>query len=396
MAYRQCRLGKAARPQQIGFETRLGSNLLDLHREIHTGRYRPAPSTCFVVTHPKPREIFAAHFRDRIVHHLVVSRLEPLWERRFVFSSFACRVGKGTHGALHYLQAKVRSLSRGGRIPLWVLQLDIASFFVTIHRPTLRNLFLAGVSHPILRKLIETLYSHDARIGVRRKGNPDLFRLIPQEKTWFCHSPDQGLPIGNLTSQFGANVYLNALDHWILRSLRPQAYLRYMDDLLLIDMDPGRLEPMIAPINAWLGTHRGQALNPRKTRLRCLTDGIEYLGYRARQTGLPAQPLQFFAFAKKKWQWIAELRKLERRPFPAADSAHPLSLTHGSRELDRTLAALNSRIGDLVHARTYRLRKASLDRLIHATSAYPGLPDDLGGEQPRLRAKRGYRSITSR
>ena len=153
---------------------------------------------------------------------------------------------------------------------------------------------------------------------------------------------------------------------------------------------------MIALIDAWLKTHRGQALNPSKTKLRFLPDSIEYLGYRARQTALPAQPLQLFVLPKKKWHWIAELRKFERRSFPPEEESHPLSLTHGSRELDRTLAALNSRIGDLGHARTYRLRKASIDRLIRATAEYPGIPEELWGDQPRLHIKRGYRSITSR
>jgi RNA-directed DNA polymerase len=183
---------------------------------------------CFVVTEPKPREIFAAEFRDRVVHHLVITVMEPIWERKFIHTSFACRKGKGVHWALKHLQTKVREISRGGRSPVWVLQLDLARFFVSIHRPTLCALMEKHAPFPEIRKLIHNIYRHDGRIGAKIK-NPVIHRnCIPEFKSWFGQPKDRGLPIGNLTSQFGANVYLTALDHFVQRELKPMAYMRYM------------------------------------------------------------------------------------------------------------------------------------------------------------------------
>ena len=103
-AYKECRVGKPASIHQSRFEAKLGENLWRLHKDIHSKSYKPSRATAFVVTHPKPREIFASHFRDRIVHHLIVSKLQPIWEPKFSPFSFACRKGRGTHGALLELQ----------------------------------------------------------------------------------------------------------------------------------------------------------------------------------------------------------------------------------------------------------------------------------------------------
>ena len=129
VAYKNCRLHKPENASQTQFELHLSKNLLKLHESIHNGSYKPSPSQCFIVTHPKPREIFAAAFRDRVAHHLVVSQLAPAWDRKFIYSSFACRKERGTHGAIRFLQKKVRSLSQGGYKAVHCLQLDIEKFF---------------------------------------------------------------------------------------------------------------------------------------------------------------------------------------------------------------------------------------------------------------------------
>ncbi len=222
-AYQHCRVGKPASVQQSRFELKLSENILNLVSDIHKRKYKPGQATCFVVTHPKPREIFAANYQDRIVHHLIVSRLEPIWEPKFINTSFACRKGKGTHGALQNLKTQIRRISQGGKLPVYVLQLDLAAFFVSIHRPTLKNLFLKGLNPRAkqLQWLIETYMNHDPRKDVRMLCTEERHAAIPKEKSWFNRAPDDGLPIGNLTSQFGANVYLNDLDHWIMRVLKP-------------------------------------------------------------------------------------------------------------------------------------------------------------------------------
>ena len=197
-AYHACRLKKPANASQFHFERHLGQRLLQLQKEIYTSKYRPSPMKCFVVTEPKPREIFAAEFRDRVVHHLVITVIEPIWERKFIHTSFACRKGKGVHGALKHLQTNVRKISRGGRSAVWVLQLDLARFFVSIHRPTLCKLMEQHAPFPVIKALIRVIYLHDGREGAKIKS-PDLHRkLIPDAKSWFGQPPDRGLPIGNL------------------------------------------------------------------------------------------------------------------------------------------------------------------------------------------------------
>ena len=353
--------------------------------------------TCFVVTEPKPREIFAAEFRDRVVHHLVITVMEPIWERKFIHSSFACRKGKGVHGALKHLQTRVREISRGGRSPVWVLQLDLARFFVSIHRPTLCQLVEKHAPFPAVRALIRVLYLHDGRAGARIR-NPELHRaVIPESKSWFGQPPDRGLPIGNLTSQFGANVYLTALDHFVQRQLQPTAYLRYMDDLLLIDRDPECLRTWTDPIDEWLKIRRFQCLNPAKTRLVNLERGITYFGTRAAQTGPRSQPLQFFPTGKKKWKLIQGLRGLaDIAEEPASYRPHPLSLMLPSREYRQGLASINSRLGSIVHTESYGFRKKALERFERDLIG-PLLPPEISlHPEPPFKAKKGYRALRLR
>jgi len=162
-AYKECRMGKPASAEQTQFETRLGENLLLLLKEIQLKTYPPSQAKCFIVPRPKPREIFAAHFRDRIVHHLIVSKLTPLWESRFSDASFACRKGRGTHGAIQRLLSEIKRVSRQGELKLHVLKLDIASFFATIHRGILCGLLQEENQEPLLSFLIRNSFGHDSR-----------------------------------------------------------------------------------------------------------------------------------------------------------------------------------------------------------------------------------------
>ena len=395
-AYKSCRLGKPASSSQTTFETRLARNITDLEEKIRLGSYRPAPAKCFIVTHPKPREIFAAEFQDRVVHHLVVSQLEPIWDPKFIDSSFACRVGRGTHGAIRSAQKQVRRLSRGGIDPVWCLQLDIEKFFVTIDRQILCGLLLKHVTHAKLRELIQAIYGHDARVGVKRGGNPASFKLIPEGKSWFDQGPGQGIPIGNLTSQFGANVYLTALDHFIQRELKPGAYLRYMDDLLWLDRNPDRLQTMGEPIRSWLESHRKQRLNPDKTKLTQLRKGIRYLGYELKQVDLPAKPLQVFSEPQKRWKLIQALRRLENAPAPYPRPLHPLSLPLPDPEVMREITAVNSRIGSLLHANTFRFRKKALEKFRTRSKDPKDLPPEIADSWSPYAVKRGYRALRLR
>jgi len=256
-AYKAARVGKPASSHQIRFQSMEAIELVSLYNDIHSRCYQPSRSICFVVTHPKPREIWASHFRDRIVHHLIVSQLEPTWERRFSARSFACRKRMGSHKAVGELCSQIRKVSRGGRRTAWVLQLDVASFFVSINRQKILDFLLPSIiENSNLRNLVDVTFRHDPRLNVWNQAPEALRKLIPFEKSWFNRGPMEGLPIGNLTSQFAANVYLTGIDHFIERELHPAGYLRYMDDMTLVDSDPERLKAMIEPVNSWLRERR--------------------------------------------------------------------------------------------------------------------------------------------
>lgn len=252
--------------------------------------------------------------------------------------------------------------------------------------------------HPTLKELIYAIYGHDARCRVKKCSPPEMYKLIPAGKSWFDQEPGQGIPIGNLTSQFGANVYLTALDHFVQRILKPAAYLRYMDDLTLLDCDRERLAKMALPIDAWLQANRKQALNPSKTKLSCLTDGegVCYLGQELRQTDVPAQPLQAFPEPLKKWKLIQSLRKFEQGPVPFPERPHVLAPLLPTHDTEHDIASVNSRMGALVHSETYRFRAKTLQAFLARTREHKGIPLELADDWSPFDVKRGYRAIKLR
>lgn len=269
--YRKCRIGKKSN-EQIFFEQKLGMNIHNLACDLISGEYRPLPSKFFIVQRPKPREIFSAHFRDRIVHHFIVSELEKIYGAGLSDQSFACRTGRGQSGAFKTLDKKIKSISRGGRRDVWYLQLDVESFFASIDRNILTNLVLRKIdknknysSLPgnVFFNLVRLVYLHDARIDVKVSAGSEICDIIPQAKSWFTKSPHKGIPIGNLTSQFGANLYLTDIDHFIRRKISPKAYLRYMDDLLILSDEKEDLLELNGLINERLMRTREINLHPK-------------------------------------------------------------------------------------------------------------------------------------
>lgn len=370
-AYRKCRFRKKAGDPQIRFEKRLGANLISLHQDLVGQKYRPGRSVRFVVSKPKVREIFAANFRDRVIHHLVVSELDKIWNPKLSSHAFACIKGRGPLAALKKACHSVRRLSQGGRQPVFALQVDIASFFITIHRPTLVNLLIdslptEGGYSPRWKTvawLTKIVMAHDARQDFADMSLPHLRDLLPVQKSWQSQGPDFGIPIGNLTSQFAANAILTGLDHYVARRLKPGSYIRYMDDLLLFDVDEATLFPMIAQIDTWLQIHRYQKLQPRKTKLTRLGTGIEFLGYHLRQVPNPSSPLQVLLPPKKAWDFVKACRDLEKQKTKGPEIIDPLFYLRSRQVGQAQIAKINSRLGFVRHAPSFGLRCKTLGRL---------------------------------
>lgn len=310
-AYLDCRRTKRNTAAALAFEADLERNLERLHEDLAAGRYRPGPSICFVITRPKPREVWAAGFRDRVVHHLLYNRVGPRFERSFIADSCACIEGRGTLYAARRLEAKVRSFTQNWSRPAWYLKADIANFFVSIDKAILARLLAARIPEPWWLGLAMQVLFHDPRPRARIQGNACKLALIPPHKSLWNQDARHGLPIGNLSSQFFANVYLDVLDQHVKHALRARHYIRYVDDFVLLHESPQQLNAWLADIAGVMRRELAVEINPKKTVLQPVARGIDFVGQ-----------------VIKPWR-----RRIRRRTYRAAldrVAAEPLADVHAS------------------------------------------------------------------
>ena len=266
LAYQKASRGKRGHPNVAAFEYRLEDNLFDLQEQLRQQRYQPGGYVNFTIHEPKRRIISAAPFPDRVVHHALCNRIEPLFERSFIYDSYANRLGKGTHRALDRCQQFARRYR-------YVLQCDIRQFFPSLDHDVLRAILWRKVSDCQTRWLIDQILASGAHV-LR-----DEYEMV-----WFpgddllAAARLRGLPIGNLTSQFWANCYLNPFDHFVQRELRCPAYLRYVDDFLLFSDDLAQLWRWLAQIEERLARFR-LTIHPQ-AQPRPVAKGISFLGFR--------------------------------------------------------------------------------------------------------------------
>ena len=264
-AAHQAARGKRRRPNVLRFMFDLERQLLRLQHELLAGTYVPGPYHEFHIQEPKARLISAAPFRDRVVHHALCNQIEPLFERGFIHDSYACRVGKGTHAALDRFTEFAR------RYP-FVLKCDVSRFFPSIDHALLKALVARKIKDPRVLWLVERIIDH---------SNPQepVSHIFPGDDLLTPLEHRIGLPIGNQTSQFFANLYLDPLDHFVKEQLGVRGYCRYCDDFVLFSNN-----------KAWLGEARERCrrfleglrlqLHPRKSVIYRVDDGPRFLGFR--------------------------------------------------------------------------------------------------------------------
>lgn len=277
-AYYDCRQHKRNTKSALEFEIHLEKNLGALFDELALGTYRPGRSICFVVTHPKPREVWAADFRDRVVHHFLYNAIGPRFEAGFIADSCACIKGRGTMYAAERLESKVRSITQNWKQPAYYLKMDLANFFVSIDKRVLWEQLQSKIIEPNWLWLAGVVLWHDPRESYELRCKPSLLELVPQHKRLTNQPPHLGLPIGNLSSQFFANVYLNALDQHVKHQLRCRHYIRYVDDFVLLDSDPKQLTKWQSVIEEWLPANLGVHHNPKKTIRQPINRGVDFVG----------------------------------------------------------------------------------------------------------------------
>ncbi len=277
-AYIDCRRTKRNSPTARAWELNLEANLIRLDERLRDRSYRPGPSTCFVIRRPKPREVWAAQFEDRVAHHLLYNRIVRRFHHSFIADTCACIPGRGTMYAAERLDRKIRSITQNWSRPAFYLKCDLANFFVSIDKHVLRRLLVNKVREPWWLWLLDVILFHDPRIDVQIKARPRELKLIPPHKSLFNQPEHLGLPIGNLSSQFFANVYLDALDQHVKHRLHARHYVRYVDDFVLLHQSAQQLNAWLTDIAAFLPRVLNVHLNPTKTILQPVDRGVDIVG----------------------------------------------------------------------------------------------------------------------
>ena len=283
--------GKAKTKDCHGFEANLWKNLIKLRDALWEYSYKPSRGAVHVVKKPVKREIFAAPFVDRIIHHWIILQINPWWERRLHHGSCSCRVGKGTSFGIKLLDKNIRQVSNNFTKDCQVVKLDISGYFMHINRRTLFRRVKWGLDkqfegqtgtkrYKMLLHAIHEIIYDDPTEGVKLQGKYEDWRDLPMDKSLFAANPGCGLVIGNLTSQVFSNIYLDALDRYITQRLGYKYYIRYVDDLCIIVPThlKDKLLADVESIEMFLNG-LGLYLNRKKTKRFPHWQGVPFLGY---------------------------------------------------------------------------------------------------------------------
>lgn len=366
-AYYDARRHKRQRPYQQRFEARLSENLEALCHELWTRTYRPRPSTCFIIRDPKVREVFAADFRDRIVHHLYFNYAHEMLERTFIQDSYSCIEGRGTHYGVRRLEHHIRQESQNYQERCYVLKLDIRGYFMHIDRHRLLDITLRQLRtmarHRVVRRaptqwqervdmefleyLTREIILLNPADGCRMLGHSSDWDDLPHDKSLFCSPEGCGLPIGNLTSQLFSNVYLGELDQWMKRAVRCRHYGRYVDDFYVVSADREWLHSLVPMVERYLREELALELQTGKVEVADARQGVKFLG-----------------FYVKPWRRYPSRNSL-RRMTKKFEVLHALAadlLTDG----EHIRSVLNSLLGVLSHTASYARRR----RLLHRCPAF--------------------------
>ena len=252
-AYKQARRSKRFQSEVLEFSFRLEENLIILQNELMWKTWEPSSWREFKVYDPKPRQINAPAFRDRVVHHALCRIIEPLFEPRFIYDSYACRVGKGTHAAMYRVRDFLRRIKRN-HSKVYILKADISQYFPSVDHERLKKIIRRTIRDKNVLWLIDTIIDYGGEDG-------------------------RGIPIGALTSQLFANVYLDTLDHFVKDELGIKFYVRYMDDFVILHWDKTHLKEVRNLIEEFLFKHLSLQLNP-KTQIFPYKQGVDFCGYR--------------------------------------------------------------------------------------------------------------------
>jgi len=288
IAYFDARKGKRRSRDERRFEANWLENLVILRDDIVHRRYKPSRGIAFITLRPVIREIFAAPFRDRIVHHFLYNMVAEWWDRKFIYDSYSCRKRKGTLLGIKRLEHHIRSVSKNYTEEAYVIKLDIQGYFMSLPRKGLYDLARDGAkkqfeSREDLRDLVcylwEQIIFDDPVKDVKRRPPLDRWEKLPRNKSLFGQPKGQGIVIGNLSSQLLSNIYLDQLDKYVMYELGYKHYGRYVDDfyLVVLKKDLEQAKKDIEKIEEFLKTI-SLTLHPKKRYIQDVRKGVEFLG----------------------------------------------------------------------------------------------------------------------
>mgnify|MGYP004530559767 CR=1 FL=1 len=305
-AYIKARKCKRLRPDVLEFEAAREENLQKAIEQIKTGSYQPGRYRVFKVWEPKERVIMALPFFDRVIQHMIVNIIEPIFEKRFIFHSYACRKGKGVHEASETLSKWLYELEVVQGKKIYAIKGDIHHYFQSVNHDVLKTEIRRYISDKKLLQILDRIIDHNG--------------IFP---------PGVGIPVGNLTSQLFANVYLNKLDHYVKHVLKVKYYVRYMDDFIILAEDPEELRQILRKIETFLRRELRLELNP-KTTILAAKNGINFVGY-----------IHFKDHKKIRKDARRRLRKLLK------------AFENGEVELQELDRSIESRFGHMKHADSF-------------------------------------------
>ena len=292
-AYEDCCASKKSSVQCDAYRANYADDLVQLMYEIYNGGYRPSTSTCFCVSRPKVREIFAAAFRDRVVQHWITQRIEPLLEQRFHETgdvSYNCRKGYGTLAAVSKLQADMSHYGYGEE--LYVGRFDVRSFFMSVDVEILWSLLepfvierYHGADKDVLLRLLRITVFHRPQTDCHKQGDQALFDILEPRKSLFHSQPNIGMAIGNITSQLLCNLYMSFFDEWVLSYLRSYGiedptrhYIRFVDDFVVHSVPAALFRDFRRAAEEWLRDNLRLTLHPDKVYIQPQRHGIKFVG----------------------------------------------------------------------------------------------------------------------
>lgn len=348
-AYYLCRKHKRGTLNAKSYEVDYEANLVRLHRAIMDRTYYPTRSIAFVVSKPKYREVFAADFSDRVVHHYIAMRLEPLMEEVFTDRTFNCRKGKGTLYGVNMLKSDIFACSEGYTKDCWVAKADISGFFMSIDRQLLGEMvdrFIVENYHEEdkeeVRWLCDIVIHHEPQNNCIKQSSEEMWKHIAKNKSLFTVEKGRGLPIGNLSSQLFANFFMSVFDWYVINKLGFPFYGRYVDDFYIVDKDKNKILEAMPKIREFLKVHNHLQLHPNKFYIQHYKKGIAFTGgiMKPGRAYVSNRTVTNFMYAVKRLSEAKNVKKIMRQ-----------------------VQSVNSYLGLMQHYNSYAIRRKVLKRL---------------------------------